>query len=354
MEHSEENKRSSEDLRPIVIIDGMNLFVRHFMVNEAVTSAGEPCGGVIGFIKALNILATQFNPQKILVIWEQGGGCPRRKKIFPEYKANRMKLKSEFKSVTPGANITKKWIHEDPENKLKQNKTLVDALKHLPVCQVYIPDTEADDVIGYLIRNKFKSNKALKVIVSSDRDYYQLLDEPNVKILNPADKSFHDGPIVKVKVSKNEYLNIPARNYVLVRTLTGDASDNIPGVPGMGFKTAVKLFPSLLDDSRDQTIDDLLEAAREQLKVKKPLKVSQAVATSEDMIKRNWQLMYLGTSTMAYNQISKIDYVVENFEPRVNKLELIKTLLGAGIVSDLNFDSMVYQMNTLVVSTVIR
>jgi hypothetical protein len=172
----------------------------------------------------------------------QGGGCPRRKKLFPEYKANRIKVKSDFKAVhlTPGEKPTKKWIMDDTENKLRQVKTLVDALKHLPVCQLYVAETECDDVIGFLIRNKLKSENAMKIIVSSDRDFYQLLDEPNVKLYNPADKSFHDGPIVKVKVGKDEYVEIPARNYALVRTLTGDDSDNIPGVPGLGFKTALK------------------------------------------------------------------------------------------------------------------
>lgn len=333
--------------RPILVIDGFNFFVRHFMVNEAVTTTGEPCGGVVGFLKGLSNLTTQFSPERIYVVWEQGGGCPRRRKLYPEYKANRLKTKSEFKSINLPANgvPSKQWIKDDTENKLHQIKILVDCLKNLPVCQVYVAETECDDVIGYMIRHKLKNLDALKIVVSSDRDFYQLLDEPNVKILNPADKSFHDGPVVKVKVGKDDFVDIPARNYVLVRTMTGDDSDNITGVPGMGFKTALKLFPSLSDPGHDLTIQELLEAARTQLTTKKkPAKVVGSVVACEEVIKRNWQLMYLSSGTLAPNQINKIDYAVDNFEPKMNKLGLIKTLLSAGVISNIDFDSMTYQM----------
>ncbi len=337
---------SSEHKRPILIIDGMNLFIRHFAVNDAVTTTGELCGGVVGFLKALNALVYQFSPERVYVVWEQGGGCPRRKKIYAGYKQNRLKVKSEFKTINLPSNgvPSKQWIMDDTENKLRQVKTLVDALKNLPVCQIYVSETECDDVIGYMIRHKLKNINALKIVVSSDRDFYQLLDEPKVKIFNPADKSFHDGPIVKVKVAKDQFVNIPARNYVLVRTMTGDDSDNIPGVPGMGFKTALKLFPSLSDASFVHTIPGLLEAARARLTDKKPSKVYQSVVACEEVIRRNWQLMYLSSGTLAPNQISKIEYAIDNFEPKMNKLGLIKTLLGTGVVSNIDFDAMAYQM----------
>jgi len=332
--------------RPIVIIDGFNIFVRHFAANEAVTTSGDPCGGIVGFLKALYGLTIQFSPAKIYVVWEQGGGCPRRKKLYPAYKANRTKQKEDFKNInlSSGEKPGNRWILEDQENKLKQVKTLVESLKHLPVCQLYVADTECDDVIGYLIRTKLKSQPALKILVSSDRDFYQLLDEPDVKIFNPADKSFHSGPLVRVKLSPTEAIDIPARNYALIRTLTGDASDNISGIPGLGFKTALKLFPSLLNDQEDHTIEALIVSAKSHLMDKKPKKAYQSVAAGEDVIRRNWHLMYLSSATLAYNQITKIEYTVDNFEPKIDKLGLIKSLLRAGVVSTLDFDAVTYQM----------
>lgn len=332
--------------RPILIVDSMNLFVRHFMANDAVTTVGDPCGGVVGFLKGLHSLVQQFNPVRVYVVWEQGGGCPRRKKIFPEYKANRMKVSSEFKAIglPPSGVPTKKWIKDDKENKLTQTKNLVDALKHLPVCQLYVAETECDDVIAYLIQNKLKPLDTMKVIVSSDRDFYQLLDDPNVQLFNPADKSLHGGPIVKVKVAKDDFVHIPAKNYALVRTLTGDDSDNIPGVPGLGFKTALKLFPELLDNSQEGSVAELVESARVKSLEKKALKAYGSVASCGDMIWRNWQLMHLTESTLSYAQISKINYAVENFTPACNKMALIKTLLDSKIVSNLNYDALVYDL----------
>lgn len=345
------------DLRNILIIDGMNYFVRFFSVNESVTTSGEPCGGVLGFTKALGGLITQFSPQRVYVVWEQGGGCPRRKSIFPEYKANRAKLKSEFQGMNkdPTDLPSKRWIKDDKENKLKQVKILVDVLKNTPVCQLYVPETECDDVIGYLIQHKLKLLGAPKIIVSSDRDFYQLLDDPTVKIFNPATKSFHTGPVVKVKVAKDEFIDIPAKNYVVVRTMTGDDSDNIPGISGVGFKTALKLFPSLGDQSVDMNINQLLEASRVALtpgSAKPPSKIYSLVISGEEVLKRNWQLMYLNSGTLSATQINKIEYAVDNFQPKANKLGFIKALLGAGIISDINYDNFFYQIqrNLMMVS----
>ena len=332
--------------RPILIIDGMNLFVRHFMANDAVTTAGDPCGGVVGFIKAIHILTRQFNPSRLYVVWEQGGGCPRRKKLFPEYKANRLKVSSEFKAIGLPENgmPSKKWIKDDKENKLTQTKHLVASLKHLPVCQLYVADTECDDVIAYLVKNKLKSVDTMKIIVSSDRDFYQLLDDVNVQLFNPADKSLHGGPIVKVKVSKDDHVNIPAKNYAMVRTLTGDDSDNIPGVPGLGFKTVVKLFPELLTEDTERSVSDLVETAQTKSLEKKAPKGYGTVLSCADMIWRNWKLMFLSESTLSYEQIKKINNAVENFQPATNKMGLIKTLLDAKIVSNINYDALVYDM----------
>jgi DNA polymerase-1 len=340
--------------RPILIVDGYNLFVRHFMANDAVTTVGDPCGGVVGFIKALHTLVRQFNPVRLYVVWEQGGGCPRRKKLFPEYKANRLKVSSEFKAIGLPENglPSKKWIKDDKENKLTQTKHLVASLKHLPVCQLYVADAECDDVIAYLVKNKLKSVDAMKIIVSSDRDFYQLLEDPNVQIFNPADKSLHGGPVVKVKVGKDEFIGVPAKNYALVRTLTGDDSDNIPGVPGFGFKTAVKLFPELLTEDTERSVSELVELAQTKSTEKKALKGYGSVVACADMIWRNWKLMFLSESTLSYEQIKKIDNAVENFQPATNKMGLIKTLLDAKIVSSINYDAIVYDMQITLGRTV--
>lgn len=338
-----------KDQRPILIIDSMNFFIRHFAVNESVTATGEPCGGVVGFIKGLWSLIGQFAPSHVYVIWEQGGGSKRRKHLFPEYKANRAKIKSTFVDMNKEENSlpSKKWIMNDTDSKLKQTKQLVEILKNLPVCQIYVPEVECDDVIAYLIQHKLKEENALKLIVSSDRDFYQLLDDENVKIYNPADKSLHEGPILSVKHDK-EILKIPAKNYALIRTLTGDASDNIPGVPGVGFKTALKCFPMLESSKLEPTVNDLIEEAKTQIgNAKKPSKSYASVLSCSDVLRRNWELMYLHSGNLAVNQIAKIEFAVDNFEPQMNKLAMIQIMLREQIITNINFDDLTYDFQRL-------
>ena len=75
--------------KPIVVIDGLNYFTRSFMINEAVTAGGDLVGGVVGFVRGLGSIISQLRPDRVFVIWEQGGPSARRKHIYSEYKANR-------------------------------------------------------------------------------------------------------------------------------------------------------------------------------------------------------------------------------------------------------------------------
>ena len=74
--------------RPILVVDALNLFMRHFVVNPAMSDAGVHVGGWIGFLRSLRLLAEKIAPSQIIVAWE-GGGSPRRRAIFADYKSNR-------------------------------------------------------------------------------------------------------------------------------------------------------------------------------------------------------------------------------------------------------------------------
>ena len=72
----------------VLIVDGLNIFTRAFVVNPSMSSHGYYIGGAVGFLKSLRSLCTKFSPDKIIVCWE-GGGSPRRRALLPEYKKNR-------------------------------------------------------------------------------------------------------------------------------------------------------------------------------------------------------------------------------------------------------------------------
>lgn len=324
---------TTKSKRPIYVVDGMNIFIRSFMVNETMNSKSEPIGGVVGFIKFIDNLNSNYCPGQIIVVWEAGGGSPRRKALYPEYKANRAKIK-DFKRLKTGATNIKDLLKLDEGNKVMQLALLYRVLNTTPICQVFIKDTEGDDIVGYLIKEKFASlyPDTEKVIVSSDKDFYQLLDDPTVKIYDPAKKIFLAAKDVA------ERYEISARNFCLAKAIVGDDSDNIEGIPGVGFKTAAKRFSKLLDASTDLTIEDILVECQDKIGAKAKQKIYADILSGESVIRRNWKLMYLNTSTLAASQIEKVNFIVDNHEPKMDKLALMKTFVANGINMTLDFD----------------
>lgn len=324
--------------RPYIIVDGFNIFLRHFFVNQEVNSKSQPVGGVVGFLKHIDFLVGTFSPSKVFVVWENGGPSPRRKKLSVNYKANRAKIK-EIRKIQAGKESIRDVLALDDETRIQQLTILTQLLKHTPVCQIFIPETECDDIVAYLAKEKFAGNTAKKIIVSSDKDFYQLLDDPNVNIYDPMTKTLVDGQKVLEK------FGVSARNFCLAKTIVGDNSDNIEGVLGAGFKTVAKRFPSLADTTRDVYIDDLIkEATASASASKKPPKVFSEVASSEKLLRRNWELMYLNSSNLSASQLAKIDFIISSHEPKMDKLGLVKTIIESGINSSFDYDRFCSQM----------
>ena len=158
------------DDRPVFIVDGMNLFLRSFSAYPTMSSHGYQMGGCVGFLKSLQRLCREYQPSGVYITWE-GGGSQRRRKIYPEYKANRKpgKLNRFYDDDIP----------DTEENKQHQLISLLNMLKNVPVCQVYVSDCEGDDIVAFLTKGPFRHKHA--VVVSADKDMYQLLG-PMVKI----------------------------------------------------------------------------------------------------------------------------------------------------------------------------
>lgn len=320
----------SKGKRPIIIVDGLNCFIRHFMVNEAVSSKSEPIGGIVGFVRFLDMLIERFAPGKLIVVWENGGPCPRRKKISAAYKQNRSKVVRKFGS----RGSMKDMLRDDLENKVKQLSILYKLLNKTPVCQIFIKDTECDDIIGYLVKYFFVKEDRLKLIVSSDKDFYQLLDDPNVRQYDPSRKATLDGEYVLNK------FNISPNNFCLARTIQGDVSDNIEGIPGIGLKTLSARFPGFKDTNRDMTIDEVLKLSKSLTEAKKTkkLKAPKQLIEGEQIIRRNWKLMYLNSSNLSASQIEKIVGTIKQHDPKFDKLGFIKDVVGDGLNMSFDFN----------------
>lgn len=306
------------DNRSIILYDGFNNFIRNFVVNESMNANGDLYGGALGVIRSIKNITRQFSPKLFVVVWEQGGGSPRRKKIFPEYKANRIKTNKEV--LTEGFKTDRETLLHDEETKTKQLLFLIKVLSNLPILQIYIPDTEGDDVIAFLAKREFAQDESDKIIVSNDKDFYQLLDDPKVKIYDTSKK------LLVSKQDVETSLSITPRNFALAKSIIGDTSDNIPGVPGLGFKTLSKRFPQFIDSTRDIEIKEIIEHAKTSVVgIKKPLKCYEEIINSEELIKRNWQLIYLDTNVFSASQIERIRYKVSEFAPKMDYLEFLKS-----------------------------
>ena len=199
------------DERPFVLVDGSSYLYRAYHALPAFTSSkGEPTGAVLGVLNMLYKLLDDFEPERIAVIFDAPGKT-FRDDLYKDYKANRPPM---------------------PEDLRPQIEPLLEAIKAIGIPVLKIAGVEADDVIGTLATQASKAG-ITTMISTSDKDMAQLVDN-KVTLINTMNdtKMNADGVRKKFGVSPKQIVDYLA--------LVGDSSDNIPGVPGVGPKTATK------------------------------------------------------------------------------------------------------------------
>ena len=232
----------------VLIIDGLNMFLRSYIVVPQLSKDGQPIGGTTGFLKSLQKLCREMKPTQIIVCWDGRGGSRKRKQKNKNYKAGRapIRLNRNIKVLSEA---------QEKENKIWQMERIWNYLNNFPVVQLIADEVEADDIISYVCRYSFLQGQQ-KVIVSSDKDFYQLLDQ----------KTILYRPVQKKLLTQNTVLEehgIHPNNFALARAIVGDKSDNLDGVPGIGLKTVSKRFP-FFSKEEDVYIPDLIEFCENQ------------------------------------------------------------------------------------------
>lgn len=299
--------------QPIIYIDGLNVFMRHFAANPSKSLNNQLCGGIVGFLRNIESLCMKFKPQKVIVAWE-GGGSLRRRNIDKNYKEGRRPVKLNRSSYYSD-------IPDTSENRNNQLKILIELLYETPVTQIYVNDCEADDIISYLVKTKKCEQKS--IIVTSDKDYYQLVDS-NTQIWSPNKKCLIDEKYIIDKWS------ISANNFCLVRCFAGDVSDGIKGIKGAGIKTMVKRFPEL-SLLKEITIHDIISESNKKVSSGCKIKLYNDIINNEPQLRKNWQLMYLDSAMLSADQIKKINFQFDNKEIKINKLKLLKIINREGL-----------------------
>lgn len=296
----------------ILLVDAMNQFIRNFAANSAMNEDGEHMGGVTGFLLSIGTVIRQFKVAKVYVVFDGKGGSTKRRDLFPDYKENRRfmtKLNRTYDFQT---------LEEEVESRKKQYDLLMALLMNLPVTVIQIDGVEADDKIAYLAQIA-EERERKSIIMSNDKDYLQLVSD-YISVWNPVKKKLYT-PIKVV-----EDYGFHPNNFVLYRAITGDSSDCIPGVKGIGEKTVLKYFPELVEDS-PKDINFIIESATSQLEQhKKPPVALQTLVNSKSQLELNYKLMRLDDVAMSGYNRSEVITWYDRPPNEYNKTELTKII----------------------------
>src|SRR5690554_6214933 len=209
--------------KTILLIDGNSLINRaYYAIPPLTTAGGEPTNGVYGFLLMLFRMLDDYSPDDVYVAFDVSAPTFRHKQ-YDQYKATRTGM---------------------PEDLRPQLGTLKEVLDALGIARLELEGYEADDVLGTTARKAEEAGHRV-FIVTGDRDALQLISEQTKVVLTK--RGIRETLVVDEEVLKEEFSVTPSQVRDL-KGLMGDSSDNIPGVPGVGEKTALKLlqqFPTI-------------------------------------------------------------------------------------------------------------
>jgi 5'-3' exonuclease len=285
------NDDSTLDSR-VMLVDGMNTYLRAFAASQDMNENGEHIGGITGFLKSVALASRQFKPSRLVIVFDGKGGSLKRRELFPDYKNKRRNMTQlnrtyDFKSLE-NEKAAIKW----------QLITLISILKTLPVTVISQEYVEADDVIAYIAQT-VEMRGGNSVIVSTDKDFLQLVNEQTV-VYNPVKKKRYDTQLVV------EDYGFHPTNFLLYRMVAGDDSDCIPGVKGVKEKTLLKYFPELAE-GEPKDLEHIISRATEiAAATKKPPVAIQALIECRQTLELNSKLMRLDKAAMSGGTTSSV------------------------------------------------
>jgi DNA polymerase I len=246
-----------------LIVDGKNaLFIFGSPIKYLTTSTGRGSGFIYGFLKGLQTIVEQFPTDEIIVVWE-GGRLQKRQELLNTYKGNRERQNDDDYRL---------FIDDFST----QKRALAEGLNCLGIKQIQVDGLEADDVIGVLTGfSKFDKLRSWGeiIVISNDRDFLQVVDE-NVFVYSPT-RHF----LVTPKTFESFTEGINRDRYLAFRVLTGDKSDNIPGVQkGIGRARASDLLNTY------DNLDNMVARKGE---------IKELKEGWDEIALRNWKLMKL-------------------------------------------------------------
>ena len=293
LDNMDEQGEETVEGERILMIDGLNLFFRNFAMMNMVNPEGIHIGGLGGFFRSLGAEIRRVEPTQVYVIFDGAGSSNNRKNLLPEYKSGR-----DLQRITNWDAFDN--LEDEHDAKIDQMVRVIQYLKTLPVKTLSIPKVEADDVIAYLSSVIPKNPKDKVFIVSSDKDFLQLINK-NVIVYRPMEKEFYTEETVVEK------FKMSPTNFILYKTLMGDNSDKVAGVKGLGPKKLYKLFPELSE--RDLTLDDIYKICESKFKENV---IYARIIQGIDALERNYKIMDLSNPMIDKNDENYLNEVVKS------------------------------------------
>ena len=314
-------------MKRVLVIDALNMFLRAFIVDPSISLNGDPIGGIKGSMKILQKLVRMIKPNEIVICWDGPNGSQKRKTLNSSYKQGRKPIRLN-RSVH---NLTE---NEELQNKIWQQTRFMEYLNEMPIIQLILDRVEADDIVSYVCQSRHYKGWQ-KVIVSNDKDFLQLCDNETIVYRPVTDKIETMNTIV-------ENIGIHPVNMALARAMAGDASDNLPGVSRVGFKTIAKNL-KFMSEEKEVTIDQLMEYCKN---IDSKAKAFQNILNSRSVVEHNYKMMQLYSPLISIQGIQKIDYALENFECAFNKTDLLKMMMTDGF-GELNWEELKTFLNKI-------
>ena len=296
----------------ILIIDGLNTFIRSFVVVPTVNEHGTHVGGITGFLMSIGYAIRNIKPTRVIICFDGKGGSQRRRKLFPDYKAtrrvkHRMTRINEFNSVD-----------DERVAMAQQLQRLSQYLEQLPITVMSIENIEADDAMAYISQQIYPKSQC--ILMSTDKDFLQLVDD-RVQVWSPTKKKFYGRETI------SEEFSIESKNFLMYRVITGDSSDNIPGIRGAGTKTLMKRLPLLFEQDK-VSLDNILEYIE---KNNDGTKLAKDILDSKDILELNFKLMQLEDVDISGRSKESINNICSQDIPKLVKPNFMKMLLEDSI-----------------------
>ena len=306
----EQGTGSSKDSH-LLVIDGLNTFIRVFSAVPALNDDGQHIGGVTGFLRSVAAVVRLIKPTRCVIVFDGKGGSRRRKDIYPEYKANRAN-KTAFNRYQEFASL------EDEQDSMKrQFGRVIQYLNCLPVTTLSIDNVEADDIMAYIANEIYTKDENRVTICSTDRDFLQLVNN-RISVWSPIKKKMYTPSVMQ------EEFGFSSKNYLLYRSFIGDKSDNIPGLKGVGPKSLIKYFPVFTED-REITVEEIVQYAND---VDKKYKVHTLVSENKELLELNYKLMQLKEVDINGNAKMLTMNKVQGDIDKLNTLEFKKMFMA--------------------------